>query len=126
MAHVLKIDPKKFAEEVVSREKKRIRELELFFESEKFNQLIDRIRKVDHIDGENLVYRTQKVRGLNPRDFDYVCDAIFNALRDSAKHSRPSGFEKYSIDYKGIRFNLLMGQGAVYWTERLSVNEKST
>ena len=99
--------------------------MELFFESKRFSKLINLIRRVDHIDGENLAYKTQKVRGLNPRDFDYVCDAIFNALRDSAKHSRPSGFEKYSINYRGVRFNLLMGQGAVYWTERLNNNEKS-
>ncbi|MBP7708652.1 hypothetical protein KA107_03125 [Candidatus Pacearchaeota archaeon] len=90
-----------------------------FFESPEFNQLLGIIRAQAHIDDEGLLYNTHPVVGLSAENFNRVCDSVFYVLEDKVTDLKGDMPCHAFIDYSGVRFNLAIGQGACYWTERL-------
>jgi hypothetical protein len=95
------------------------RQKESFFESPEFTQLFGLISARQKVDDEGLLYNLRPVKGLSADNFIQVCDSVFHVLGESSRRI-PGEFEHRAIDYKGVRFNLMIGQGAAYWTERIS------
>ncbi|MBR9703693.1 hypothetical protein GOV10_06645 [Candidatus Woesearchaeota archaeon] len=83
---------------------------------EEFGQLIDIIRKHKHIDQEELKYKQTTIQGLSEEKFGTICDIIYNCLEPIRTEDANCDFPEYHIDYKGIRFHLMLGQGSTYWT----------
>lgn len=113
------INIEKFAKGLAEYVQKRDRESREFFNSKEFSGLM-KIIKNTPIDEEALRYKTQIVEGLTSGKYTRVCDAVFHNLDSQAKEDLESPFPKYSIDYQGVRFHLMIGQGAAYWSEPLS------
>ena len=93
--------------------------LEDFFESEEFNHAVKIISGQEGVNQEDLDYGIQKIKGLFPKTFGRVCNSLFSALEEQIVEDKSDMFGKYHLDYQGIRFHLLVGQGSVYWTEKL-------
>src|SRR3989339_43313 len=101
-----------FAKGLVEYVQKRDRESKEFFGSEEFNGLMKIIKNAGAIDEEALRYKTQIVDGLTSERYTKVCDVIFHNLENQAKQDLECSFPKYSIDYQGVRFHLMIGQGS--------------
>ena len=95
------------------------RNLEDYFESSEFNSALKTISKYKQVDQERLNYNLQKIKGLPPETFTKVCNAVFSSLESKIVEDKASSFGKYHLDYKGVRFHLMIGQGSSYWTEKL-------
>ena len=93
--------------------------LEDFFESEKFNRAVKIIFRRKGVDQEELKYGIEKIKGLSPETFGKVCDSLFSALEDQIVEEKSDMFGKYYLDYQGVRFHLLVGQGSTYWAKKL-------
>ncbi len=103
---------KKVLKEVLGRAQKN----ESFFESKEFNRTIELIKTQESLSEEDLMYGLKKIEGLTYPLFNQVCNSVFHVLDSQMISPEPS---RYTVDYKDLRFNLLIGQGAVYWTEKL-------
>jgi len=99
----------------VRKEAEKQRELESFFKSLEFEKMVKIIK--ENVSRKETGCGDDKVYGLFSQDFDHVCSAVYHVLGNNAKEV-PSKFVDYVIDYRGIRFGLLIGQGAVYWAEK--------
>ena len=89
-----------------------------YFESEEFNQLIEIIRSHDQINQEELLYEIKVISGLPEEKFKNVFETVYHNLESRAVKDHACEFSKYHIDYKGIRFHLMIGQGSAYWTTK--------
>jgi len=92
-----------------------------FFKSGEFNNLLAIIKQHECIDNEDLVYRVRQIDGLSAEDFKRVCEAVFynlGELNEQFVRDQTSRFSKYYVDYQGLRFHLMIGQGSVYRTTR--------
>jgi hypothetical protein len=107
-----------FADGVVKYFLERDRKNKEFFESEEFNGLMKIIQRTP-IDEESLRYKTQEVEGLDSEKYIKVCEAIFHRYERKMVQDPECPFLKSSIDYEGVRFHLMLGQGAAYWSEPL-------
>ena len=110
-----------FVKNIIDRENK----LTEFFESDKFNGLLAIIKKHDRINQEDLIYKTKVIDGLSTDDFKDVFEAVYQELdskrvKESDTSSWSINFPQYHIDYKGLRFHLMIGQGSAYWTTKLT------
>jgi hypothetical protein len=93
------------------------RERKAFFESEEFMSLFGIIGEQGYLNQNDLKYSHVKIDGLDSNSFGRLCDCVFDNFEPSAaKKENPSVLY---VDYKNIRFNLFIGQGSNYWTERL-------
>ena len=90
-----------------------------YFETSNFNNAFKIISRHEQIDQERICYGVQKIKGLSPRTFTKVCNAVFASLEEKMVEDEPSPFGSYYVDYNGIRFHLMIGQGSSYWTEKL-------
>lgn len=68
------------------------------------------------VDGERLKYSMNEIEGLSSEDFGKVCDCVFYNLRLKIVMDEEGSFPRGHVDYRNIRFNLLIGQGTSYWT----------
>jgi len=92
-----------------------------YFESEEFNTLFGIIKEHEVIDQESLKYGQQVIEGLSPEQFQNIFEAVFEGLELKVQQDKTSKiFPKHYVDYQGIRFNLLIGQGSTYWTTRIN------
>ncbi|MBI2666573.1 hypothetical protein HYX13_03100 [Candidatus Woesearchaeota archaeon] len=89
-----------------------------YFESDEFNQLLGIIKQHDQIDQEHLLYKIQVIDGLSEEKFSRVVHAIYQQLESHVVRDQGSEFPKYHIDYEGIRFHLMIGQGSTFWTTK--------
>ncbi len=93
--------------------------LDDYFETEEFNRGFRIISKYKLIDQEKLAYGIQKIKDLPPETFTKICNAVYSSLEKKVVEEQNFPFGKYHVDYRGIRFNLMIGQGSSYWTEKL-------
>lgn len=107
---------KKSIPDFIKREREKTRSLEAFFASIEFNKMMEVIK--ENVSRTDIKYEADRAYGLPSADFDHVCSAIYSVLADQAKVI-PSEFIDYAIDYQGIRFGLLIGQGAIYWAKKI-------
>lgn len=98
---------------IVEKRMEKEKGLASFFESDEFNEAIGKIKSQ-----RIVAYGTSPCHGLSEDTFNKVFESIYHVLENQAIDN-PSEFEKSSIDYKGIRFYLLIGQGASYSAERI-------
>lgn len=87
-----------------------------FFESAEFNDALTLIKSQDRLDESDLAYNFIKIDGLSYDLFSRVCNSVFYVLPPKKD---PTSSSHYTIDYRGLRFNLLIGQGSCHWTERI-------
>lgn len=113
------IDIDKLADGIVKYILEEDRKNKEFFESKEFNGLM-KIIKSTPVDEESLRYETQKVRGLDSGKYIRVCEAIFHRFENEMVQDPECPFLKSSIDYEGVRFHLMIEQGAAYWSEPLT------
>lgn len=52
-------------------------------------------------------------------DYNRLCETVLLNHENQMIKERKAEFPTYHIDYKGIRFGVTIGQGSVYWTEKL-------
>ena len=97
----------------------RIKETERFYESDEFNSLIRIIRRHKKIDQDELRYGIKAIKGLPEEKFRRVVETVFHRLDSEFVQDHDAPFPEYHIDYKGIRFHLITGQGSAYWTSRI-------
>ena len=97
----------------------RIKETEKFFESDEFNSLIRIIKKYKKIDQDDLRYGVKTIKGLPEEKFRRVVETLFHRLDSEIVQDYDAPFPEYHIDYKGIKFHLMIGQGSAYWTSRI-------
>jgi len=90
--------------------------LRSFFESKEFNDALTIIKSQERIDEDYLAYNIKKIEGLSYELFNRVCNSVFYVLPPVED---PTMRSHYTIDYNGLRFNLLIGQGSSHWTERI-------
>ena len=90
-----------------------------FFESLEFNTLFDIIKQHDMVDEEHLRYNVDAIKGLSDGDFCKVHNSIFREMGSEEIQEESEDFPKSYIDYKGVRFHLLIGQGSAIWTKLL-------
>jgi hypothetical protein len=75
------------------------------------------IRKVGHVTEEALRYETQVIKGLSAKDFSKVHNIVWsNNLKTEVEGCL---FPKSYVDYDGIRFYMMSGQGTAIWCERI-------
>lgn len=106
----------KSVSDFIMKEQEKKRSLEAFFTSSEFDTMIKTIK--ENVSRTAKKYEEDKAYGLPCEDFDRVCSAIYYVRSEDAKEI-PSKFTEYAIDYQGIRFGLLIGQGAVYWAQKV-------
>lgn len=97
-----------------------LKELSDYFGSDEFNKIIRIIKQHDGIDQERLKYNLDAIEGLPENKFRKVLESIFYNLE--AKYDKVGSFPKSYIDYEGVRFYLMIGQGSAYWTARIEDN----
>jgi len=97
----------------------RLQEMERFYDSDEFNSLIKIIQKHKKIDQDDLRYGIKTIKGLPEEKFRKVVETVFHKLSSDIVQDSGSPFPSYHLDYSGIRFNLLIGQGSSYWTYRI-------
>ena len=91
-----------------------------YFESDGFNTLFEIIKKHKVVDQERLMYGQQVIEGLSHEQFQKVFEAVYEGLELKVQQDESSKvFPKHYVDYQGIRFNLLIGQGSTYWTTKI-------
>ena len=89
-----------------------------YFETPEFNSAFKIISRYKTIDQERISYGVQKIKKLSPKTFTKVCNAVFSSLEKKIveekkiKHGDYSGPGKYHVDYKGVRFYLMIGKGS--------------
>ncbi|MBI2672088.1 hypothetical protein HYX16_04095 [Candidatus Woesearchaeota archaeon] len=108
------------AARIVGKCLKECKSLEEFFESEEFNSLIRIIQEHEIIDQEKLRYDFEKIEGLTAENFGKVLESVFHNLSPEVSEEKKTNFPKYYVDYQGIRFHLMLGQGSAYWTTKIS------
>lgn len=86
--------------------------------TERFNELFAIMKQHVHIDAESLLYNTQVIDGLSSESFCEVHNAVTTQFADYAvEEEEDCPFPKIHIDYEGVRFVTLSGQGTAIWTE---------
>ncbi len=98
---------------------KKIKETEKFYESDEFNSLIKIIKRYRRVDQDELRYGVKTIKGLPEKKFRKVVEAVFHKLDSDIMQDSSSPYPEYHIDYKGIRFHLMLGQGSAYWTSKI-------
>lgn len=93
--------------------------IEKFFETERFNDLIEIIDKNAPISQESLLYERRKILGLLHDDFRDVVQTVLEKFPNHVQRVIPkvepqAVFGDFYVDYKGLRFNCLIGQGSSY------------
>lgn len=106
-------------EKAVNSYMKRMEELESYYESEDFNQAISIIKRHKKIDQEELNYGTKTIKGLPEERFRKVFETVLHKFESDLIRDSSHDFPTYHIDYKGIRFHLMIGQGSAYWTTKI-------
>jgi len=115
------MDYDEIAARIVEKYLKEFKEMDDYFESDEFNSLIGIIQRHEKVDQESLAYGTQKIEGLTAENFGKVHDTVYHKLSPEMKQEKEDTiFPKYFVDYKGIRFHLMIGQGSAYWTTKIS------
>jgi hypothetical protein len=61
-----------------------------------------------------------EIEGLPKDKFKKVYDTVFQVLGDKIVRDKDCEFPKYHIDYNGIRFHLMIGQGSACWITKES------
>lgn len=95
------------------------REKAEYFRSEEFNQLLGIIQNQELVDHDRLVDGRQEIEGLSAEKFQYLFETVYSVLEGKQQKDGASSFPKYFIDYEGVRFHLLIGQGSDYWTTQI-------
>jgi len=96
--------------------KKQNQENTAYFNSSEFKEKIHIIKRHGFISQIDLMYKRKKIKGLSNEDFSRVCNAVFHNLESEVR--KVNGLEYY-LDHQGIKFTLVLGQGSVYFTQKL-------
>jgi hypothetical protein len=104
---------KKIEEEFIKNLRKKDKEHVEYFKSEEFNSLIKVISQYEFIDQTRLQYKLDSVEGITAEQFGKVCNTVFYNLQTNEWDIK---FPTYYVDYEGIRFHLIIGQGSTHIT----------
>jgi hypothetical protein len=115
----------RFRNEYILKLKEEKEKYEKFYKSGKFQEILDIVKKHDRIDDDALLYKTANFDGLVYDDFYMLVTYIFKNF-DFLEITDPScEFPRTFIDYEGVRFYLVVGQGSSYWTELITNDAKT-
>lgn len=105
---------RKFVKELIREE----RETKNYLQTEDFQKQIGLIKKFPLVDQEDLTYFPGKYakRGLTEENFQRVCNSVFLNFKDELKADTDYSCQ---VDYQGVRFSLITGQGSCYVARRL-------
>lgn len=88
-----------------------------FVNTDEFTKAFEIIKTHDRIGEEELAYGIIKIEGLDAKLFVMVVDTLM-ANREATEDDDLS-FRNDSVDYKGVRFTRMYGQGTAYWSTKL-------
>ena len=98
--------------------RKKREDMESFFRTRGFDTAFDIIKTHDRIDPDSLSYGTVVIDGLDSKLFCKVVDTLMFNL-DTFEKPDDISFSHDMVDYEGIRFTRMYGQGTAYWSEKL-------
>jgi hypothetical protein len=100
---------------VVDYLKRQNQELTAYFNSLEFKEKMRIIKRHDFISQIDLMYERKKIKGLSHEHLSRVGNAVFHNLKSEVK--KVNDFE-YCLDYQGVKFTIVLGQGSVYFTQK--------
>jgi len=85
-----------------------------FFETEKFFELLEKIKKHERVDYDD-VFDDKK---LTSKQFKKVYDSVVKAKENHFVADNSSPFSRCYVAYAGYRWYMMHGQGTACWCER--------
>lgn len=100
----------KSIEERIKKEAARKEMLQVYFESEKFEETFAKISKYDCVDSESIAYKT--ISDISSEEFYDFFDSVCIFFEQT--ENEESMFLTYESIYRGYKFTTMHGQGTVY------------